>query len=68
MEKFSYYSKISRALLQIIVLSGLLLWLYGTILTNLVLNWWSDPNYSHGFLIPIISFYLVWKRISSSLC
>jgi len=25
-------------------------------------NWWIDPNYSHGFLVPIISGYLIWRR------
>ncbi|RKX30099.1 MAG: exosortase, partial [Candidatus Zixiibacteriota bacterium] len=28
----------------------------------LILSWYHDANYSHGFLVPIISFYLIWKR------
>lgn len=24
--------------------------------------WFDDPNYSHGFLIPIISLYILWQR------
>jgi exosortase len=30
------------------------------ILRELVRDWIRDPNYSHGFLIPVISGYLVW--------
>jgi len=26
---------------------------------KLVADWWDDPNYSHGFLVPVFSAYLV---------
>lgn len=29
---------------------------------DLVENWWSDDNYSHGFLIMPISIYLIWRK------
>jgi len=25
-------------------------------------TWWSVPEYSHGFLVPLVSLYLVWIR------
>lgn len=25
-------------------------------------QWWSDPNYSHGFIIPIFCGWIVWKE------
>ncbi|MFH1060816.1 MAG: exosortase [Pseudomonadota bacterium] len=25
-------------------------------------NWWDDPNYSHGFLVPLVAGYLVWRQ------
>ncbi|KIX13206.1 membrane protein [Dethiosulfatarculus sandiegensis] len=28
----------------------------------MVENWWNDPNYSHGFLVPLVSFGLIWRR------
>lgn len=31
-------------------------------LYDLVGTWINDANYSHGFLVPFISFYLVWSR------
>jgi len=24
-------------------------------------QWWEDPNYSHGFLVPLFSAFLLWK-------
>jgi len=36
--------------------------LYWGILRDLVWQWWDDENYSHGFLVPLFSGYLVWQR------
>lgn len=41
-------------------LGGLLFALYGKVLVGLGLEWYSDPDYSHGFLVPILSAYFVW--------
>ena len=35
---------------------------YGRPLWRLVSTWIEKPEYSHGFLIPIISIYLIWHR------
>jgi len=45
-----------------VLLVGLLGLLYWPILVKLVADWWDDPNYSHGFLVPVFSAYLVWQR------
>jgi exosortase D (VPLPA-CTERM-specific) len=42
----------------------ILLVLYAPVLAGLVRQWWSDPNYSHGFLIPLLSAFWVWQRRS----
>jgi exosortase len=42
-------------------LGGLLFALYGKILLDLGLEWYSNPDYSHGFLVPILSAYFVWE-------
>jgi exosortase len=34
---------------------------YGPVLVGLVQDWIRDPNYSHGFLIPCVSAYLLWR-------
>jgi exosortase len=36
--------------------------LYGGILRDLAWQWWDDPNYTHGFLVPLFSGFLVWQR------
>jgi len=36
--------------------------LYHHVLARLVHDWFTDSNYSHGFLIPFIAGYLVWQR------
>ncbi len=48
--------------LQGAIIGILILWLYGPILADLAREWWMDPNYSHGFLIPLVSVYAVWER------
>ena len=35
---------------------------YASVLTELGRDWIRDPNYSHGFLIPLVSGYLLWGR------
>ncbi len=34
---------------------------YAPVLLELVRDWIRDPNYSHGFLIPVVSAVLLWK-------
>jgi exosortase len=44
------------------VLGALILWLYGSTLAHLVLQWWQDPNFSHGFFVPLFSAFVVWQE------
>jgi exosortase len=36
--------------------------LYGGVLWRLVDDWRVDENYSHGFLVPLISLYAIWTQ------
>jgi exosortase len=36
--------------------------LYRSILRDLAIQWWDDPNYSHGFLVPLFSGFLLWQQ------
>jgi exosortase len=50
------------SLWQIAILSLLSLWLYGPILAHLISQWWHDPNFSHGFFVPLFSAFVVWQE------
>jgi exosortase len=46
---------------QLAVLGALSLWIYWSTLGHLVGQWWSDPNFSHGFFVPLFSAFVVWQ-------
>jgi exosortase len=52
------------SLWQTVVIAGLLLWLYVPILIHLVVQWWSDPDFSHGFFVPLFSAFVIWQERS----
>jgi len=39
-----------------------LLWAYGSVLAALFQRWRTDPQSSHGFLIPLLAVFLLWQR------
>ena len=43
-------------------LGCLLVLLYGSVLRALVLDWWTDPDYGHGFFVPLFSLYVLWRQ------
>jgi exosortase len=44
-----------------LVLIGLLGWLYAPVLSRLTQQWWNDPNFSHGFFVPLFSLFVLWQ-------
>ena len=49
------------AMWQLVALVGLLSWAYLPMLRVFFDKWVNDPQYSHGFLVPFFSAYLLWK-------
>jgi exosortase len=47
------------------ILVGLLAWLYAPVLASLSKQWWSDPNFSHGFFVPLFSLFVLWQNRST---
>lgn len=45
-----------------LVVAGAVVVLYLPVIINLIDQWWVDPNYSHGFVVPLFSAYLLWER------
>jgi exosortase len=43
----------------VLVLVG---WLYDSIILHLIQQWWGDPNFSYGFLVPLFSLFVVWTN------
>ena len=44
------------------IVAGALAWAYWPTLTTMADKWTSDPQYSHGFLVPVFALYLLWHR------
>ncbi len=44
------------------ILVAALIGTYFNIYTDMSVQWSDDPNYSHGFLVPVISAYLIWQK------
>jgi exosortase len=47
---------------QILALVVVLGWLYASVLRHLVWQWANDPNYSHGFFVPLFSLFVIWSE------
>jgi exosortase len=47
---------------QFAVLAALSLWLYWTTISRLLGQWWHDPNFSHGFFVPLFSGFVLWQE------
>lgn len=45
-----------------LLLSGIVLWSYGTALITMVGRWWREPDYVHGFLVIPFALFLLWTR------
>jgi exosortase len=39
-----------------------IIWLYGKTLAALAVEWWQNPDYSHGLLIPFALGYLLYEK------
>nr|WP_213804111.1 exosortase/archaeosortase family protein [Granulicella sp. dw_53] len=51
-----------RRWLPVAVLVLLLIAVYFRIAGKLVFDWYDIPDYSHGFLVPLFSIYIMWEN------
>ena len=49
-------------LFSVLALLGVLVWSYSSPLAMLVHRWWNEPDYLHGFLVPVFAGVLLWVR------
>ncbi len=50
------------SLVQLIALATAVLLVYSYFIIWMVERWWKSEYYGHGFLIPIVSGYLIWRQ------
>jgi exosortase len=43
-------------------LSTLVLILYSPVLISMARQWWDDPNYGHGFFVPVFAGFVLWSE------
>jgi exosortase D (VPLPA-CTERM-specific) len=46
----------------LMALLPLTVWLYASILAHLFLQWMNDKDFSHGIVVPIFAFYVIWQE------
>jgi exosortase len=51
-----------RSWIPIAVIVGLLVALYLRVAIKLVVDWYNIADYSHGFLVPFFSLFLLWDK------
>jgi exosortase len=45
-----------------VILVGLILMLYASVIRGLVVQWWTDADYGYGFFVPLFSGYILWHE------
>jgi len=56
------HRKLKKNLIQLILLILVFIFFYRHTISNLISEWYSDPNFSHGFLVPFVALYMVWFK------
>ncbi len=50
---------------RLVILAALLtptLFLYNSVLVEMAAQWWDNPDYSHGMLVPLVSLFYIWEK------
>jgi exosortase len=61
-ERLPQFAISPRALATLAAALAALLWAYWTTLADTAHQWASDPQYSHGYLVPAFAALLLWTR------
>jgi len=49
-------------ILKVLAVATALVFAYASVLAKLGRDWWTDENYSHGLLIPLIIGFILWSQ------
>lgn len=55
-------SVLSRPLVLMTAVMGSIVWAYWPTLCEIARKWTHDPQYSHGYFVPLFTVYLLWQR------
>ncbi|MEW6003623.1 MAG: exosortase A [Nitrospirota bacterium] len=61
-EENNFFNILKRHRIQLIVTVLLVCGLYYSVIPPMVRQWYEDPNYSHGFIVPFIAAYFLYKK------
>ncbi len=53
-------SRLQRTIPLVVILATVA-YLYHGVLYKLIRDWWNDPNFSHGFFVPVFSLFVLWQ-------
>lgn len=51
----------AQVLRATLLVGAIVLAAYWATLQDMARQWWEDPDYTHGFLVPIFSAFLIWQ-------
>lgn len=46
----------------VLAVAAVVVWSYWSTLSDIGERWANDPQYSHGFLVPLFACYLLWRK------
>lgn len=49
-------------LIQAAILAAAFVFVYQKAISELIYDWSNNPNFSHGFLIPLVALYMIWFK------
>src|SRR5262249_25666883 len=56
-----------RVMVLTLLLGGSIVWAYLPVLREMTSKWCGNPLYSHAYLVPVFSAYLLWRSRESHL-
>jgi exosortase len=45
-----------------LLITSLVAVLYGPVLSQMMMQWWQDPDYGHGLFVPFFAGYILWRQ------
>jgi len=51
-----------KLILAIIIIFAAYFWLYFGVISDMVLEWYKNPDNSHGFIIPFMTGYFIYRK------